>query len=84
MILEAYSLFVAQIALFGPKRSGSCRDGYPVCRTWNFYVDVEGANDAARDTNKLSARQNHVIVVIINTKGQIVDGNLGVRPPFSR
>ena len=46
---------MAQVALFGPKRSGSCSDGYPLCRTWNFYVDVEGANDAARD--KQSARQ---------------------------
>ena len=30
------------------------------------------ANDATRDTNKLYARQGHVIIIIINTSGQIV------------
>ena len=36
-----------------------------------FFV-ARVASDATRDTNKLYARQGHVIIIIINTSGQIV------------
>ena len=32
----------------------------------------EGANEARRDTNKLYALQKSLIIIIINTQGQIV------------
>ena len=40
-------------------------------RAYSLFV-ARVANDATRDTNKLYARQGHVINIIINTFGQIV------------
>ena len=40
-------------------------------RAYSLFV-ARLANDATRDTNKLYARQGHVIIIIINPLGQIV------------
>ena len=40
-------------------------------RAYSVFV-ARLANDATKDTKKLYARQGHVIIIIINTLGQIV------------
>ena len=63
MLEASWQAYITLIMLIG--------QSHDLWRAYSLFV-ARVANDATRDTNKLYARQGHVIIIIINTFGQIV------------